>query len=104
MRQPFSQSGLRTISAVLAIILLLSSIPLTAGTVLVSGPSQPEISINICQPIHAFDRVSNISLARPALNPPQFVLSFLSSFRAKAIPVVSERNAAPDTPPPQPLT
>jgi hypothetical protein len=103
MRQLFSKAELRTVSSVLAVVLLLSSIPLTSGIVLVSGPSQPELTINICQPLQGFDRLSNPSLARPALNVPLFVLSFLGSLRAKAVAVVSERNVAPDTPPPKRL-
>ena len=37
------------------------------------------------------------------MNVPQFVLSFLGSLTTKAITVVSERNVAPDTPPPKRL-
>jgi hypothetical protein len=103
MRQLFSKGELRTLSSVLAVVLLLISVPLSGGIVLVSGPSQPELTINVCQPIQAFDRVSNTSLARPAVNVPQFVLSFLDSLTAEAITVVSERNVAPDTPPPKRL-
>ena len=103
MTQLFSKAELRILSSVLAVVLLLLSIPLTGGIVLVSGPSQPELTINVCQPIQAFDRVSNTSFARPAVNVPQFVLSFLGSLTAEAITVVSERNVAPDTPPPKRL-
>jgi hypothetical protein len=103
MRPLFSKAELRTVSSVLALVLLLSSIPLTGGIVLVSSPSQAEFTINICQPIQSFDRVSNTLLARPALNVPRFVLSFLGSLTAEAGTVVSERNVPPDTPPPKRL-
>jgi hypothetical protein len=103
MRQLFSKAEPHTLSSVLAVVLLLSSIPLTSGVVLVSGPSQPQFTINICQPIQAFYQVPNTSLARPAVKLPQFVLSFLGSLTVKAVAVVSERNVAPDTPPPKRL-
>lgn len=103
MKQLFSKAELRSFSSLLAVVLLLSSIPLTSGIIVVSGSGQPEFTLNICQPIQASNCVSSTSLARPALNVPQFVLSFLGSLRAKGVSVVSERNVAPDTPPPKRL-
>jgi hypothetical protein len=104
MKQLFSKAKLRSISSVLAVVLLLSSIPLTSGVIIVSSTSQPEITINICQPIQGFDRVSSItSVARPAMNLPQFSLSCLGSVRVKGFAPVSERNVAPDSPPPKRL-
>ena len=43
----------------MAVVLLLASLPSTAGFVILFGPSQPELTVNICQPIQMFDRVSN---------------------------------------------
>jgi hypothetical protein len=103
MRQPLSKAEVGTLSSVLAFVLLLSNLSSISGIVVVPGPTQPEFTINICQPIHALDRVSNSPIARPALNAPEFVLSFLRSHRTTTAPVVSERNVAPDTPPPKPL-
>jgi hypothetical protein len=102
MRQLLSKAGLRTLRSVLVVVLLLSSTPLTSGIVIVSGSSQPEFTINICQPIHSFDRVSN-TFAGPAVNVPPFVLSFLGSLTATPSARVVERNVAPDTPPPKPF-
>ena len=65
MRQLFSKAEPQTLSSVLAIVLLLSSIPLTGGIVLVSGPTQPEFTINICQPIQAFYQVRTPHLPDP---------------------------------------
>jgi hypothetical protein len=103
MRQLFSIAERRTISSVLAVVLLSSSIQLTSGIILVGGARQPEITINICQPIPGFDRVSNTSLAHPAMNVPRFFLAFLDSLKATVIVEVSERNITPDTPPPKRL-
>ena len=79
MRQLFSKADLRHLSLLVAIVLLLASVPSTAGFVVLSGPSQPEFTVNICQPIQMFDRVSNTLLARPATVLPEFVLHDLGS-------------------------
>ena len=99
--QPFSKAEVRTLSSVLALVLLLSSIPLAGGIVVVTGPSRPEITLNMCQPVQAFERVLKTLLARPAVSVPQFVLCFLDSLAATTSTQVLERNEAPETPPPK---
>lgn len=102
--QPFSKTEVRrTLSSALAVVLLVSCIPLTASVVIISGPSRPEFAINICQPVQAFVGESNTLLARPAASVPQFVLCFLDSLAAAPSPRVAERNEAPETPPPKPF-
>jgi hypothetical protein len=99
--QLFSEAEVRTLSSILAVVLLLSSVPLTGGMVIVSRPSQPEITINICQPVQAFDCVSKTLLARPTVSLPQFVLCFLDWLAAAPSPQVADRTEAPDPPPPK---
>lgn len=101
MRQLFSKTGLRDLSLIVAIVMLLASIPSTAGLVVVSGPARPELTVNICQPIQMFDRVSNILLARPATVLPEFILRHLGSTAPKETARLVDRNVAPDTPPPK---
>ena len=101
MRHLFSKTDLRDLSVILAIVMLLASIPSTAGLVVVSGPSHPELTINICQPLQMFDRVSNTLLARPATVLPEFVLRDLGSTAVKKTVRLVDRNVAPDTPPPK---
>ena len=72
---------LRDLSLIVAIVMLLASVPSTAGFVVVSGPSHPELTINICQPLQMCDRVSYTLLARPATVLPEFVLRDLGSSR-----------------------
>lgn len=103
MRRLFSKADLRALGSILVFALLLTTAPLTSGVMIVSGPSQPELTINICQPIQMFDRASNTLLARPAMNVPRFVPSILGSLTAKPGAPVVERNVAPDTPPPKRL-
>lgn len=101
MKHLFSKTDLRDLSVTLAIVMLLGSIPSTAGLVLVSRPSHPEWTINICQPLQIFDRVSNTLLARPATVLPEFVLWDLGSTAVKQAVRLVDLKVAPDTPPPK---
>ena len=85
----------------MALVMLLASVPSTAGLVIVSGPSHPEWTINICQPLQMFDRVSNTLLARPATVLPEFVLRDLGSTAVKKAVHLVDFRLAPDTPPPK---
>jgi hypothetical protein len=101
MRQLFSKADLRHLSLAVAVVLLLASAPSSAGFVVVSGPSQPEFTINICQPIQMFDRVSNTLLARPATVLPEFVLHHLGLTATRETLQLVDCKVAPDTPPPK---
>jgi len=101
MRQLFSKADLRDLSLIMAIVMLLASVPSNPGLVIVSGPSRPELTVNICQPIQMFDRVSNTLLARPATVLPEFILRALGSTAVKETVRVVDCNVAPDTPPPK---
>jgi len=101
MRQLFSKADLRHLSLVVAVVLLLAGVPSAAGLVIVAGPSQPELTINICQPIQTFDRVSNALLARPAMVLPEFVLRDLGSTVPRETVRLVDYKVAPDTPPPK---
>ncbi len=101
MKHLFSKTDLRDLSVTLAIVMLLGSIPSTTGLVLVSGPSHPEWTINICQPLQMFDRVSNTLLARPGTVLPEFVLRDLDSTAVKKAARLVDLKVAPDTPPPK---
>jgi hypothetical protein len=103
MRQLFSKSERRALSSVLAVLITLASLPLTAGVGIAFGPSQPEFTVNICQPIQMFDRVSNTQVARPAVVVREFVLCDLGSVTAAPTARIVECTATPDTPPPKQL-
>ncbi|HEY6417670.1 MAG TPA: hypothetical protein VIX59_01600 [Candidatus Binataceae bacterium] len=101
MRYWFSKTDLRDLSLILAIVLLLAGAPSTAGFVVVSGTSRPQLTINLCQPIQMFDRVSNTLLARPAAVLSEFVLRDFGASVAKQVVRLIELKVAPDTPPPK---
>jgi hypothetical protein len=97
-----SNTNSHALSTALAVVLLLSTIPLTTGVVIVSGPAHPAYTINICQPTQLLGQASNV-LARPSVNAPRFVLFHQGSLKATPSEAMVERNAAPETPPPKPL-
>jgi hypothetical protein len=101
MARLFSKSDLRDLGFFLALVMLVASVPSTAGLVIVSGPSHSEWTINICQPLQMFDRVSNTLLARPATVLPEFVLRDLGSTAVKKAVRPVDFRLAPDTPPPK---
>ncbi len=101
MRQLLSKLDVRYVSLILALVVLLAGLPLTSEFVLVSGPSHPEITVNICHPIQALDLVPVTLLARPAKNIPDQVLCDLGSTSASDVPPLTEFLAPPDTPPPK---
>jgi hypothetical protein len=98
-----SKTDLRLFSAILGFVLLLSTIPLTSGLVIVLGSSQPEITINICQPAQIFSHTSNTILARPSVKVPQLILVFRGSLKKNPSAEVVEHSVPPDTPPPERL-
>ena len=101
MRQLFSKADVRDLSLIVAIVMLLASVSANPGLVVVSGPSRPELTINICQPIQMFDRVSNTLLARPATVLAEFILRALGSTAVKNAVRLVDIKVAPDTPPPK---
>lgn len=103
MRQLLSKSERRTLSSVLAVLITLASLPLTAGVGIAFAPSQPEFTANICQPIQMFDRVSNTQVARPATIVRESVLRDLGSVTAAPTARIVECTTTPDTPPPKQL-
>jgi hypothetical protein len=101
MLRVFSKADLTAVSSMLALMLLLSSVPLNSGVVLVTGPNHPQLTLNICRPIQDCSCASNNLLARPAVNAPQFVLTSMTSLAATPAARLVERAVPPDTPPPK---
>ncbi len=85
----------------MAAVLFMASAPLTAGVIVVSGPSHPELSVDICHPVQSVDVIPGILLARPA---PALLDSILCDFGSSgddAAAPSSDLRIAPDTPPPK---
>ena len=101
MRRIFSNRDLRLLSAVLAVVLLLASVPISAGVIVLAGPTHPELTVDICHPVQAFDLVRGVLLARPAAAVPESALCDVGSIAADAAPRSIELLIAPDSPPPK---
>ena len=102
MRGLFSKADLRALSLILAIVLFLGGAPSTAGFVIVSGPSHPELTVNICQPLQMFDQSQY--LACPSSDNPAGVRSSRPRLRrVKSAVQPIDFKVAPDTPPPKRL-
>lgn len=101
MRQLFSKDDVHAISWVLAVVLLVSSLPLSSGIVIISGPSQPEFTINICQPLQVLSNAPVIPLARNTAIFINFVPPRDWGPVAATSSALSNLRVPPDTPPPK---
>jgi hypothetical protein len=99
-----SKSDTRLLSAILAVAILLGSIPLTAGVTIVTGPTQPTFSVNICQPLQPAVGVSSNLLARSALALPQLDLLEHGTISASVQKSVADLCLEPESPPPEALS
>ena len=99
----FTKSELSSLSAVLAFVIVLGSIPQSVGVMIRPGPSCPEITGNICNPLQSFQVASNIVLARPAIANCETALRDLGPIVGIFTARLIEPRVAPDTPPPEAL-
>jgi hypothetical protein len=103
MMESRSKTHLSAVSSILALALLLSTISFSTNVVVVPGRRSPEFTINLCQPAQLFGQPSNIIIARPSANVPQFILFLHGPLKAAPLAVLVEHSIAPETPPPKPL-
>jgi len=91
----------RLVSALLALTLLLGSMPLTTGVVIVFGQSHPELAMNFCHPLESATAAAPIALARPALIPLAPALVEVERLRYSARTLLTEFSLEPENPPPE---
>jgi hypothetical protein len=103
MKQLFSKADVQVLCSVLAVLLLLNTLPLGYGAVIVSSPNQPQFATDICSPIQILVQASNTLLARPATNSPRFNLFFTGPLAPNLVTLLVERSVTPETPPPKQL-
>jgi len=101
MRRLFSKSDFQSLSFLLVLVVLSTSLPLAAGMVVLPGHNEPELTMNICQPLQTFNLTLNTILATPAPTMPEFVLFDFGSSGDVAPARLVDHRAAPDTPPPK---
>jgi hypothetical protein len=96
-----SKSDTRLLSAILAVVILLGSIPLSVGVTIVAGPTQPTFTVNICQPLQPAAGVSSNPLARPAAAALLHLLVEHATILASTQKSVADLPIAPESPPPE---
>jgi hypothetical protein len=104
MQHLFTKFELRALSSMIAAVILLGSFSLTAGVIIVSGPTHPEITVSICQPLQASCITTMTLLARPAPAAPSgFALYDRGPIAVGTLTQMDILPADPDTPPPKQL-
>jgi hypothetical protein len=103
MTQSLSKAHLQVVSSILALSLLLGTIPFSACIVIVRGQGSPEFTINLCQPAQLFSQASNNIIAHPSANVPQFNLFLRGPINTTPLAPVLDYHVAPETPPPKPV-
>lgn len=101
MTRSLSKTYLQAVSSILALVLLLSTIPFSSGVVIFSGQNGPEFTVNVCQPAQLFGHASNNLIARPSANVPRFILFLRGPLKAAPVTAVQEPHLPPETPPPK---
>jgi len=89
-------------SAVLAAVILLGSVPALSGAYIARGPEHPQITLDVCNPLQGPSPVSKVFLAHPgsgALEEP--VLEFQGTTPESSTRRLIDLAFAPDPPPPK---
>jgi hypothetical protein len=92
------------ISALLALLFALSSVPINVGFTIISGSAAPTISIDICHAPQSATTSSLHAVARPAPEASQaLVLPELSIRVPQPIKAAADLRTKPEPPPPKAL-
>jgi len=92
------------IAQLVVIALLLGSLPIAASPVIVQRDSPPAFTLDICNPIPAFE-VGAASCTLPTFTACSFacVIEDCGPAPESVLPLLGRANEAPDPPPPKPL-
>jgi len=96
-----SKSDVRIVSVLLAISVLLGSIPLSAGAIITSSPKEATFTLNICEPLQTGLTVSMTQIARPAASPPRLALLEQGKLSINPPRRLNDLSIAPESPPPK---
>jgi hypothetical protein len=99
-----SQVNVSRLSALLALLFALSSVPINVGLTIISGPAAPTIGIDICHPLQSATASSLPAMARPAAQASHaLILPEVSTLAPAPIKAATDLKIKPDTPPPKAL-
>jgi hypothetical protein len=104
MKSLFPKAEVQALCSALAALLLLSTIPLSYGAVIISSPSQPQFTINICSPLQSIDHAPQTLLARPATDSSWFEPFLTGPVTANLVIPEVGPSIRPETPPPKQLS
>ncbi len=96
-----SKCDARILSILLAVSILLGSIPLSEGIIVRSYPKQPAFTLNICAPLQSGLAGSMTTIARPATSSLGLVLMEYGKLWADLPNSLTEPSRAPESPPPK---
>jgi hypothetical protein len=100
----FASVNVSRLSALLAILFALSSVPINVGVTIMSGPAAPTISIDICHPLQSATASSLPAMARPAAHASHaLILPEVSTLPPAPVKAATDLKIKPDTPPPKAL-
>jgi hypothetical protein len=95
-----SKSEARIVSAILAISVLLGTIPLSAGIAIAFHAKQPAFMLNICEPSQAALSVAGMTLG-PSASPLRLILLEHGSFSVGPLKRLVDVSIPPELPPPK---
>lgn len=100
----FAKCRSQAMSALLAAVILLGSVPALTGVCIVSGPGHPQVTLDVCHPLQAFNTVDKVFLAHPdAGNIADPALDFQGTVPDRSMHKLIDLAFAPDPPPPKAL-
>jgi hypothetical protein len=98
-----ARHGLRGLSGVLALSILIGNFSVVTGLCLTPGPDRPQISLDVCHPLQTPNLVANTLLARPAAGLSQPRIRSLGSVLELPSAKFTKNVFSPDPPPPKAL-
>jgi hypothetical protein len=99
-----SSLNVSRLSALLALLFALSSVPINVGLIVLSGSAAPTISIDICHPLQSATVSPLPAMARPAPDESQsIVLRQWGTLAPAPVKAATDLRIKPDTPPPKAL-
>jgi hypothetical protein len=95
------QTQTHLLAAILAVSVLLGSIPLVSGFTIVRSSTQTTFSVDVCQPLQPAATISGNPLARPAPTLPHPGLLAIAITPIAVRKPLADLHIAPDSPPPE---
>ena len=104
MRLNWLRSVSSELSPLLALVILLGSLPLMTGLCIIGGPEHPQLSLDVCHPVQSFNLAGNVLIAPPASAPDEPAI-VPQGYVADPPPAkLIEISLTPDLPPPKKLS